>query len=210
MASEITRQKILDAACVCFNREGLANVRLQQMADAAGMSLGNMTYHFRNKEAIVQALWRQIETEQRQLLDEFKVLPLFEDIDRLLEHSFALQQQYRFFYLDTLEVLRAHPDIEAPCRQHWQWQIQQLEMAIRFNQSRGAFRSPESADDNQRLARQFWQNMEMWWYSRAILPTEKQDFAAYRNDNWAVFWPYFTNMGQREFEQLEKGVSFFP
>ena len=126
MASRITRQKILDAAVLCFNREGIANVFLQHVADEAGVSVGNMTYHYRNKEIIVQAVWEQLVQKQRVVLAEFRVVPLFEDVERLLSRTFELQQQYRFFYIDTLEVMRAYPDIQAAHQQHMTWQTLQI------------------------------------------------------------------------------------
>ncbi len=53
-----TKDKILDAAVRCFNRDGLVNVRLQHIGDEAEyMSVDNLAYHFRTKEHIVQAIW---------------------------------------------------------------------------------------------------------------------------------------------------------
>jgi hypothetical protein len=44
MASNVTKQKILDNAVGCFNRDGIANVRLQHIAEDANKSIGNMPY----------------------------------------------------------------------------------------------------------------------------------------------------------------------
>ncbi len=51
-------------------------------------------------------------------LYEFRMAHLFEDIDRQLRAIFHCQQQYLFFYLDTLEVLRAYPCIKKKHQQH--------------------------------------------------------------------------------------------
>ena len=51
-----TKRRILDAALDLFNENGLVNVRLQHIADQAQMSVGNLAYHYANKEAIVTAL----------------------------------------------------------------------------------------------------------------------------------------------------------
>ncbi len=206
MSSIITKQKIIDAAVRCFNREGMANVRLQHIADEAVVSVGNMTYHYRNKEAIVQAVWEQLVQKQQDLLAEFKILPLFEDIDRLLSSTFILQQEYRFFYLDTLEVMRAYPGIHTAHQQHIAWQVLQMEFAIHFNQSRGAFQPPQWDTQNTRLAHQFWLLADAWMYRQAVQNSGENDFATFREGLWALFRPLFTDMGTREFEQLYPGL----
>ena len=43
-----TKQKILDTSLELFNKNGISNVRLQQIADETGISLGNLAYHFNN------------------------------------------------------------------------------------------------------------------------------------------------------------------
>lgn len=203
MASTLTKQKITDAAIRCFNREGIANVRLQHIADEAQLSVGNMTYHYRNKDAIVLAIWEQLVQQQRDLLAEFRILPLFEDIDRLMARTFELQQQYRFFYIDTLEIVRAYPDIQAAHQQHIAWQVQQMEVAIRFNQSRGAFCTEKWDGQFGLLARQFWLLTDLWIYRQSVQNVTTIDYPDFRNMVWALFYPFFTDMGTREFEQLK-------
>ena len=206
MATLITRQKIIDAAVLCFNREGIANVRLQHIADEAFVSVGNMTYHYRNKEAIVQAVWDQLVQQQRDLLAEFRILPLFEDIERLLASTCQLQQQYRFFYVDTLEVMRAYPEIQGAHQQHIAWQIQQMEVAILFNQSRGAFHGAQWEGQVSYLARQFWLIADLWMYRQCVQNGATNDFTDLRNMLWALFRPFFTDMGEREFQQLHSNL----
>lgn len=205
MASLVTKQKIIDAAVLCFNRDGIANVRLHQIADEAFVSLGNMTYHYRNKEAIVAAVWEQLLQKQRDLLAEFRILPLFEDVDRLMFCTFEIQQQYRFFYVDTLEVMRAFPEIHVAHQQHITWQVQQMETAIYFNQSRGAFQAPQWEGQYVYISRQFWMIADLWMYRQFIENNTTTDYTVFRLMLWALFRPLFTDMGFREFEQLSNG-----
>ena len=51
-----TRQKILDSARELFNVHGYNGVSLQDIADAVGISKGNLTYHFSKKEEIMEEL----------------------------------------------------------------------------------------------------------------------------------------------------------
>ncbi len=81
-----TKQRIVASAIRLFNEQGVAEVRLQQIADAAGMSTGNLAYHFSNKEAILEAAILQA----HEALAE--VLRLFSSHPNLLDFEVQLAQ----------------------------------------------------------------------------------------------------------------------
>ncbi|MDX2283429.1 MAG: TetR/AcrR family transcriptional regulator [Bacteroidia bacterium] len=198
-----TKQRILDAAIRCFNRSGIAGTRLQHIADEAeGMSVGNMAYHYRTKELIVQAIWEQLRQEQEGLMAEFRVLPLFEDLERQMRSQFQIQQRYRFFYQDTLDVLRSYPAIAALHRRHWAWQEQQLRLMFRFNVSRGAFAPEQAEGQHDRLAALYWAQAETWLYRQELLGLDAGSFAGFRDPLWGLLSSCFSDMGWLEFRQL--------
>lgn len=207
MASLETKQKILNAALKQFNQHGLVNVRLQHIADEAFVSIGNMTYHYRTKELIVEAIWNQLKKKQETLLMEFRVVPLFEDIERQMRSTFALQQAYLFFYLDTLEIMRAFPDIRDEHRLHNAWQVQQLEMMIYFNISRGVFKSEIPPLQYEELAKQYWMTSDMWLSRQKILGNEIYDIQSHRNALWALLIPICTERGIQELQQLNAMIA---
>jgi AcrR family transcriptional regulator len=207
MSTPVTKQKILDSAVKLFNRDGLVNVRLQHIADEAFVSIGNMTYHYRNKEHIIQSIWEELVKKQRELLAEYRVVPLFEDIERQIRSTFLLQQTYIFFYLDTLEVVRAFPEIQQAHRQHIEWQILQVETMFQFNVSRGAFLPAPTEGYHRRLAQQYWLTSDMWLYRQKVMATDTTDFDTFRNALWNLLIPNFTDMGVREFQQLNAMIS---
>lgn len=51
-----TRQTILKEAYRLFHRRGYAGVSMQLVAEAAGISKGNLTYHFPSKQALFEAV----------------------------------------------------------------------------------------------------------------------------------------------------------
>jgi AcrR family transcriptional regulator len=56
--SELTRQRILDAAAKVFRSEGYAGARLSDIAAAAGIQTGSLYYHFASREALVEEVLR--------------------------------------------------------------------------------------------------------------------------------------------------------
>ena len=58
-----TRTRIIEAAITLFNERGSGAVTTNHIAAAAGISPGNLYYHFRNREDIVRAIFEVMETE---------------------------------------------------------------------------------------------------------------------------------------------------
>ncbi|PHN03814.1 TetR/AcrR family transcriptional regulator [Flavilitoribacter nigricans] len=205
-----TKQKILAAALQLFNRDGLVNVRLQHIADEAFVSVGNLAYHYANKEAIVLAIYETLAQRQEALLTEYRIVPLFDNIDRLIRLSFHLQQDYIFFYLDTLEISRAYPAVAAAHRQHIVPQIGQLRAMLDFNAARGALVSEPVSGAFDQLSEQLWMTMDFWRYQRAVRAEDYNNEPAYRQAVWALLLPYFTAMGKLEYQQmLEHPYDFY-
>ena len=202
-----TKQHISDKALILFNEKGFVNVRLQHIADSAFVSVGHLAYHFKNKDDIILTLYKRLKKKQELLLTEFRVLPLFEDIDFLLRHVYQLQQQYRFFYLDTLEVLRALPDIAEKHQQLLRFQRQQIQFMMEFNASRGSFKQPLYEEQFPQLALIFCLTMNNWMSYQYINGNYKPDENVYCNDLWSILKGLFTDMGEPEFRQLRnKGI----
>ncbi len=204
------KEKILTAALKLFNQEGMVNVRLQHIADEAVVSVGNLAYHYNNKEAILSALYEALTKKQQQLLAEYRIVPLFDNIDRLIHHTFQLQKEYIFFYQDTLEIVRAYPLVGEPHQQHIRSQVNQLKVILDFNVSRGALVKEPMEGVFDQLALQIWMTMDFWLIQQAVRTHQKLEGQAFRKAVWNLLIPYFTDMGMREYEQmLQMPYNFF-
>ena len=62
-----TRNKILETARVLFEQKGYNGVSIKTIADAVGISTGNLTYYFKQKEDLAEALVAQQHTMYRKL-----------------------------------------------------------------------------------------------------------------------------------------------
>jgi len=197
-----TKPYILDRALKLFNRDGFVNVRLQHIADFAGISVGHLAYHFKHKDCIVEDLYDQLKEAQEKSLFEFKMAHLFEDINRQLRDIFNCQMHYLFFYLDTLEVLRAYSSIKEKHQQHIVWQIQQIEWMIHFNADRNTFKQPIHEDQYKQLAWLFWMTMDNWMYARQIKGLDHLNEDDFFKDLWSLLAPYLTEEANEEMKML--------
>ena len=101
-----TRQRILDTSLAMFNEQGQANVTTNHIADELGISPGNLYYHFRNKDDIIEQLFsRYEEALDAALSGPGERLPELEDIWMQLHLVFECIWTYRFLYRDLVDIL---------------------------------------------------------------------------------------------------------
>lgn len=101
-----TRQRILDCALAMFNAQGEPTVTTNHIADELGISPGNLYYHFRNKDDIIEQLFARYEARMDEVLaPPDGRLPGLEDIWLQLHLVFECIWDYRFLYRDLLEIL---------------------------------------------------------------------------------------------------------
>ena len=107
--TETTKQKIIRVSIQLFNKEGISNVTLRSIAKEAGLSAGNLTYHYRTKQDLVLAAYRYI-------ADTFEQIPFLDHLVfqggmglNLVKQAMEYVIQFPFFFQDTLEVFRQHP-----------------------------------------------------------------------------------------------------
>jgi len=197
-----TKIYILDRALKLFNKNGFVNVRLQHIADALSISVGHLAYHFKNKDALIESLYDQLKGQQEILLYDFRTAHLFEDINQQLQLIFQLQKKYLFFYLDTLEVLRAYPAIKEKHQQHIAWQLQQIEWMFEFNTFRGTFNDPAQEAQYKNSAWLFWNAVDNWMHARLINDLDHLNEEDFLQNVWNLLIPYFTEEGHQEFQLL--------
>lgn len=197
-----TKAYILDRALKLFNKNGFVNVRLQHIADYGNISVGNLAYHFKNKDCIIESLYDQLKEVQEKSLYEFRMAYLFEDINRQLFEIFECQKKYLFFYLDTLEIMRAYPSIKEKHHQHISWQIQQIEWMFNFNMDRNTFQAPTREGQYKQLSWIFWMTMENWMYARSINGSDSWSDKDFISDLWSLMAPYLTEDAHTEMKML--------
>lgn len=112
-----TRERIIEHALRLFNELGEPNVTTSAIADELNISPGNLYYHFRNKDDIVNALFEQFERDIDRLLDVPEGRERgFEDAWLFLHLLLETVWRFRFVYRDLNNLLARNRRIETHFR----------------------------------------------------------------------------------------------
>jgi len=105
-----TKQRILETALALFNTTNTQAATTNHIAKAMKISVGNLHYHYKNREEIIFKLYEQMLQESTLLVQD---LP--KDIVGLFEHQKLMSTilwKYRFFYRELLFLLSRDPNLK--------------------------------------------------------------------------------------------------
>lgn len=108
-----TRDKIIVASIKLFNEQGERNITTNHIAANLGISPGNLYYHFRNKEDIINAIYSEYADD---LIAQFSNLSdSINPLDSILLYMdivFELISKFRFFYSNLPVLLSKNPALK--------------------------------------------------------------------------------------------------
>ncbi len=102
-----TKVRILDTAITLFNQQGTSAVSTNHIAEATGISPGNLYYHYLNKEEIIRAIFERLFAEWDAAFDlPIDRMPTLEDVQELVRTNFTIISAYRFIYREIIALLQ--------------------------------------------------------------------------------------------------------
>ncbi len=197
-----TAENILDQALKLFNEKGTQAVTLRNIAQAAGISQGNLNYHFKTKSDIIQALYFRLVEQLNQVMGDSQVehptfMLLFQSGQKVMAEMYA----HRYLMLDFVNIMRDHPAILAHYRQLQD--MRQFQFLTLFDRmvAEGLMRPELFPGEYQRMYERMNILGDYWINAQLILhPDRNLDY--YLQLFLEGLFPYLTAQGQAAFKAL--------
>ncbi len=196
-----TKDKIVNKAVMLFNKKGFAAVSLFEIAGELNITRGNLTYHFKNKdvllETIVNELWKAL-NEGRAKSMQF---PSFENLHNEAQRYYKIQKEYAFIFLDY-HVLN-HKIVKQQFRAFTRQQIEDSEATFALAISRGTMHKEPYEGMYHNLAFNIWMVSFYWLNQQMILGKKSdKDYNEGEMKMWSMLLPHFTDKGLKGFREF--------
>lgn len=194
-----TKEKIINVSVELFNERGIWPVTLRDIAEKIGISIGNLAYHFKNKDYIIEEIFRRMEAERQQRLSEVQLIPSFDNANRQTLAILNISYKYRFFFLDTPDILRAYPGIAAQYRVQVEENIRYIRAILDYSVGTGNLVAEPFPHCYDRLSETVWSVIQFWLLKEAIRGRRNVNPEDARATMWSLVSPYLTEKGLKNF-----------
>ncbi len=203
-----TREIILDTSLELFNSLGLSKVTLRTIANKMEISQGNLNYHFKKREDIIETLYFQlvqnVDSSMSSMKEPKKPFQLLVSISQTIMSNFF---EYRFFLLDFVQIMRENKKI----RTHYTELtiLRELQFLSLFNLliENDLMRKEVLPNEYKNLYKRF-QMLSEFWISDAEIHNSKiikKTISTYSVILTQAIFPYLTLKGQKEYHSIVSG-----
>lgn len=193
---ESTRQRILEQARLLFNERGYNGVSMGDIADAVGISKGNLTYHFNKKEAIMEALVlesrREVPGKTPESLAELDAF--FLDLQQVVQDNL-------YFFLYHAQLARTSPEIFQKQKDRYGEMLTMLEASFKILFQKGLLREADFPDEYSRVIDAIYMTATYWAPFSAMKKSLGKG-VEYRHQAWALMHGLLTEKGRSELRKF--------
>ncbi|HVK97523.1 MAG TPA: TetR/AcrR family transcriptional regulator [Flavisolibacter sp.] len=200
-----TREKILLKAQELFNKKGFGQVSVRNICEELGISLGNFTYYFPDKQQIVVELYRKMIDELENLDKKIKIER--ECILYLLHYHkqvFVVETAYKFFYLNTTELINNNPAIREEYLKHLENEKERMLKLMNMYLANGVLRQDVDKALLDKMLNLNLMVSSFWMIDAEIrFPgKEKQKLLYYLELCCSILEPHLTEPALKEYKQF--------
>lgn len=205
-----TKTKILTAARLLFNDFGFSNVTIRMIAIELKMSSGNLNYHYKTREDILEALYFEMVKEFDSRIDQLGAQEIsFQTIKQDIHQSLKRMVDYRFFWTDLYNLLRLNKSIKTHFEAVYAKRYEGYEFLFRYLKDCGLLKDFENELERQFLIERMINFSNTWLYNSLIYDIHVDDgYLNHQTDNLlSMMYPYLTDLGKTHFKKINLSFS---
>lgn len=158
------KTKIKKSAIKLFNENDSLSITTNHIAKEAGISPGNLYYHYKNKEEIILDIYTELSSNfvglnsfEKMLLTE----NFFEAMDDMFNQYAKLFYEYRFLLRDAAVLIAFDPKLKEVFAKNQEIRIKQIEGLLNYLISEGILKNLSRTSLNKR-AKLHWFITAYW------------------------------------------------
>lgn len=195
-----TKTKIKNSAIHLFNTQETLSVTTNHIAKEAGISPGNLYYHYKNKEEIVTDLYLDL-SKRFEEINSFENILLSSNPIKVLDNTFELMgeifYEYRFLLRDSMVLIALYPSFKENFVRNQEKRIKQIESLLQFLLKENVIQYEENIN-LERRAKMHWFITAYWQsfasstgnVSRESIKETKEIFFEF------MIYPFLTQKGK--------------
>lgn len=196
--SQSKKEYIIQQAKDYFNTHGYGSVNMLGLAQVLEMSRGNLAYHFKDKETLLQAIAEEMWSKMIAERNKSRQWPSFENLHNEVQLYYRFQNEYRFIFLDS-HVLN-NPIIKNQFREMTAQSIADNKAAIAFSIQLGNMRPEPFPGAYNNIAMVTWM-ITFFWLPQQIIRGKKASDDGEKLI-WSLLLPHFTDKGIHSFQKF--------
>ena len=199
-----TKQRIINQAIVSYNKYGLTNITSRDLAKSMNISHGNLDYHFKNKGALIKAIYKQMREEITIVYEENDAKDPFIHFNSLLLGLELFHDKYSFFNLDIIEISRKFPEVNVLLKSTFQIRKDQMTHFFRRFMDHTYFKAEKDQGVYMRLQHTI-RILITFWKSQQEVLTHFSSTSNYsmRTYIWELLIPHMTDEGLKSYANLK-------
>jgi len=205
---ENTKQKILNTSRRLFNDLGYGQVTIRMIAQELSMSSGNLNYHFRKREDILEALYAEmvaIFDARVQAVGDHPISLVY--IDTGIRVSMDRMIEYRFFWMDLHYLLKANKKIRTHFERVKKERINGYTFVFQSLIRDKVLTPPSFPQEHELLIKRMIDYSNTWLYASSLYEIgKKQNIIEEASFSlMSMLYPYLTVAGQETFRAIYPG-----
>ena len=191
-----TKDKILTASRLYFNQHGFGSPTLYEISQEMGISRGNLTYYFKNKEALLEALVQQMWQEYQAGQIKATQFPSWNIIKKSIRVLHELQEAYAFIFFD--QQIFQQPTVQEILQKIESDSIKTQMFMFSFSIQIGNMNKEPAPGIYHTICKAIWMSAFYWLATK----THDQQRAGNWDDvMWTLLYPHFTQKGRDAFHE---------
>lgn len=200
MATRETQQLIVETAIALFNEHGTKAISTNRIADECGISRGNLHYHFRTKEEIIQSVFQQIDKEMEASWYDDHRYPTMAHVYFMFARQIDLFWRYRFFYRELGPLLQNDARLKLLFMDSRKKRIAELTLFFQEFVKAGLIVEPQAPVSMESLLKISWLLSDQWLSHLDLLdiPVNDENISEGFDLVMQLFEPYLTDKARQE------------